>query len=411
MATKNRNKNDKRPSIEEKICNMLEKILDESVDEDEERDKMTALTTVENSSINFTTLDSNMYQRKEKKTQSQKEKKIQIDFNQPFGGTNDDEMNYEQLYAHQKNLMQRQKKFKTTTFKGNMMLLEDGGYMGTPMGLQGSPNMFAGNTNFNLLTSKQSMPKRISNKSLLYQTNVLTIKDGEGIDNILTDKNDQITPDLYSLLKGNFSYLIKTQNGSRILQNCLGKTNHEIISLICNEILTDLQNLMIDCYGNYFCQKFYSYVSHEERLMMLIQLKKHILQVSNNSVGTYPLQSIIEKAGTADEKMIICEAISNDYILKDICSDQQGIHVIEKVIVCFKEETIPFVYDYILRNFTYLANTSTGLVICKKIIIHTSLPQTLRHLQVLLVNNFNELIQNAFGNYTIQVALDVRITH
>jgi hypothetical protein len=393
MAT-NQAKNKKRPSIEEKICNMLEKILDESNDEDEELDKMTALTTVDNSSIAFTTLDTNNYQRTEKKTQSQKQTKVQIYFNYPP----EDEMNYEQMYSHQKTLLHRQKKFKTTAFRSaNMINI-------------GDSNNYPGYSFNNSLSTSKSSIKSLPrcNSSIGYQ-NVFSFNEGEGVERLLNDKNDEITSELYDQLKGHFCYLIKTQNGSRILQNCLIKTDSKILSLVCQEILPDLHNFMIDCYGNYFCQKFYNHVTHEERLMILKQLKKHLVQVANNSVGTYPLQTIIENATNPEERVIICEAIANDKVLKDICSDQQGVHVIEKIIVCFKEEFISFIYEYVLRNFLALAYTSTGLVIVKKIIIHTTQPHTLRCLQILLVNNFNELIQNAFGNYTIQVALDVKI--
>ena len=49
----------------------------------------------------------------------------------------------------------------------------------------------------------------------------------------ITEKIDE---ESYFLLKGNFLHIIKSQNGSRILQKSLNKTNYDIISCIFFEI-------------------------------------------------------------------------------------------------------------------------------------------------------------------------------
>jgi hypothetical protein len=376
---------EKRPSIEENICNMLNKLLDDSRDEDEERDKMTAVSTIDSS-----VLGAQNYQRTEKKTQSHKERNVQI-FNK-INEVKCDESNYDQLYLIQKAQMHRHKKFKTvSTFNTQRMADKFANVINAP------------EYDINLLNYSKIRLNGVVN----YQNNLFSLNNAEMVGEILTDKTEEITPELLAMIKVDLSDIIKTQNGSRIIQNCLTKTAPEIVLEMCNEILPGFHNLMIDCYGNYFCQKFYTFVPFEQKLMILQHLMKYIIPVSNNSIGTYPLQFIIDKLNTSEEKKIVCQEVCDESILKAIMSDPHGVHVIEKITMCFKEEMITNIYDYVLRNFLALANTSTGLVITKKIIMNASLPLSQKRLQILLINNFNTLIQHPFGNYTIQAALDV----
>lgn len=54
-----------------------------------------------------------------------------------------------------------------------------------------------------------------------------------------------------------------------------------------------------------------------------------------------------------------------------------------------------------------LANHNNGLCAIKKVIIHCTNPVLLQKILVLIINNLMNLIQNPYGNYSIQVALDV----
>ena len=66
-----------------------------------------------------------------------------------------------------------------------------------------------------------------------------------------------------------------------------------------------------------------------------------------------------------------------------------------------------YIYEIIIKNFMMLVNNCNGLCVIKKIIIHTSNETYLNRIVKILVDNCMNLIQNPFGNYAIQVALDV----
>jgi hypothetical protein len=91
-----------------------------------------------------------------------------------------------------------------------------------------------------------------------------------------------------------------------------------------------------------------------------------------------------------------------------LCLDPYGTHVIEKIVSCFKEDHVEFIYEHVITNFMRLANHNNGLCVVKKIIIHASNVVTIEKLKDLLTFNAMMLIQNPYGNYAIQIAFDVR---
>lgn len=92
----------------------------------------------------------------------------------------------------------------------------------------------------------------------------------------------------------------------------------------------------------------------------------------------------------------------------DLSLDTYGCHVVEKVVMCFNEDLIGFIYDLAIENFMIMANNANGLCIIKKVLIHSSRKKTIEKLKKLIIDNCIYLIQNPYGNYTIQIVLDVR---
>jgi hypothetical protein len=342
--------------IEYKICHMLEKIL---IDDEETE---TACGTDVNSLYPV-----NDFIRKEKKSITNIDRqKINL---------HDNLNKYERLYEQQKINIFKHKKFNTT-------------------------NQTESPLKKNLNTNSDIYNK--INGSQLFSLNNLEV-----LENFVNEKLEAISEDLYLTIKGNITSLLKNQNTSRVLQRCLNKTDKSVIKNIFYEIIPQLYEIIIDPYGNYFCQKFYSYISYEDRLTFIIQITKNFAFIANNPIGTYPLQTIIEKLNSKEEVYIISETLRNSKLLEEICNDSHGVHVVEKILICFSEEYIYFVYEYILSNFLEFSNNSSGLVLIKKTIIHAKHQLLIKRIQYLIVNNFNVLIQNAYGNYSIQAAFDV----
>lgn len=92
------------------------------------------------------------------------------------------------------------------------------------------------------------------------------------------DKVSNISKKL-ELLKGQLDLLIYNQSGSRFLQKLLTKANKEVIEFFLNEIDSSLNKLMMDKYGNYFCQELLLSFSGTQRLEILKKIQPNFIQV------------------------------------------------------------------------------------------------------------------------------------
>lgn len=131
------------------------------------------------------------------------------------------------------------------------------------------------------------------------------------------------------------------------------------------------------------------------------------MNISKSRIGTYPLQVIIEQINNLKETDIILNAIKDD--IMDLSLDNYGCHVVEKIVMSFNQELIEFIYDLAIKNFMTLANNANGLCIIKKVLIHTSKKETIEEFKKLIIDNCIFLVQNPYGNYTIQIVLDVNL--
>ena len=217
-------------------------------------------------------------------------------------------------------------------------------------------------------------------------------------------KIDKIDHFIYSKIQGNFVNLIKTHKGSRIFQNYLKNTHSDILHQIFIEINPHLKNLLIDPYANYFCRKFFTYLNQKDRIDYLQSIENSLIKLSSNNIGTYPIQGIIEHLGSKVEKNIIINAIK-DHIEK-LSIDPYSCHVIEKILSCFEEEYISFIYDYISQNILKLAYNANGICLVKKIITFTHKTKIHEQIKNIVEENSMELIKHPYGNYVIQVLVD-----
>ena len=218
------------------------------------------------------------------------------------------------------------------------------------------------------------------------------------------EKAGKIDHYIYSLIKGTFINIIKNQKGSKIFQKYLNSTHSDILHQIFIELKPNLEDIIIDSYANYFVKRFFTYLNQKDRVDFLISIEKIMVKLSSDSIGTYPIQTIIEHVGSKNEKLIIVDSLKEN--IKELCIDPFGSHVLEKLLSCFEEEYIGFLYTYIVDNFLELAYNNNGICIVKKILTFTHKKTLHDKLKIIVKENAVQLISHSCGNFVIQVVVD-----
>ena len=216
---------------------------------------------------------------------------------------------------------------------------------------------------------------------------------------------DKIDMGIYQKLQGNFVNIIKSQKGSRILQNFLKKTPSNIIQLIFQEIKSSTYDIISNFYGNYFFKKFFKCLRKKDRIEVISIIKSEFVTLSFDNVGTFPIQGIIEQANSTYEKKLILQIIK-PYI-KEYCSHQYGSHVIEKIIMCFGNEHTSFIFDYILNNFLELSKDACSICVIKAMIRYLTNKTNNLYKRTfnILLQNMKKIVFNQFGNQVIQTVI------
>lgn len=137
------------------------------------------------------------------------------------------------------------------------------------------------------------------------------------VDKILTNAQ-RIDEEIFQKLQGSFLQIIKTQNGSRVLQKALKKTNKDFLSLILNEIITNIPYLITDPYANYFCQKLFTNLKSVDKIRWITQISPNLVSIAKSKIGTYPIQSLIENLTYFNEKKLMVDLLIGDVL--DLCT-------------------------------------------------------------------------------------------
>ena len=218
------------------------------------------------------------------------------------------------------------------------------------------------------------------------------------------EKTGKIDHYIYGLIKGKFFNIIKNHKGSKIFQKYLKLTHSDILHQIFLELSQNLEDLITDPYANYFCKRFFTYLNQKDRIDFLKGIEKSMVKLSSDSIGTYPIQTIIEHVGSKNEKIIIINALKDN--IKELAVDPFGSHVLEKLLTCFEEEYINFIYNYIVDNFLDLANNNNGICIIKKILTFTHKKKLHDKIKAIIKEDGLQLISHPYANFVIQIVVD-----
>ena len=272
-------------------------------------------------------------------------------------------------------------------------------------------NLYYNNINyyqFNSINYNNQFPNFIfTYNNKFYNRENLNYKIKNLINNKNNDNQNSVNNNLnllnnfIQLSNKDFYLYIITQKGSRELQNILNKTSSIYIDKIINKIHNNFPKILIDKYGNYFCQKLIKMSFPYQRIKILKYINKHFIQISLNSFGTHPIQLLIETISTLEEKKLIIKYIINNELILSL--DSKGTHILQKLILITNDEERKIINENIIKNISKLIYNSFGICVLIKL-INNSKDKNLKEkiVKFIIENNPLNIIQHPYGNYVIQ---------
>lgn len=98
------------------------------------------------------------------------------------------------------------------------------------------------------------------------------------------------------------------------MQKVLNKSPLHFNTILINALKDNMTKVMIDIYGNYFCQQMIQKSTKEQIILILNYIKRDYVKIAKDYSGTHVLQAILDKVSSKEEQCIILEAIKGSEI-------------------------------------------------------------------------------------------------
>jgi len=199
--------------------------------------------------------------------------------------------------------------------------------------------------------------------------------------------------------------LIKDQLGCRFMQEKI-KSNHQFANeLLFPKIKFNLKELCCDNFGNYFLQVLVDILSFDNINKFFDITQNDFTEICISPHGTRVIQKIIDKISATPILMNRFIYNLNSKDLGIIFKSPYGNHMIQKFLgTIHASEYSIFIYNYVYKYFLDIADSKHGVCVIQKCVTEGEEKQRAK-LYELILNNFNNLIKDQFGNYLIQYIL------
>jgi len=211
-------------------------------------------------------------------------------------------------------------------------------------------------------------------------------------------------------LIGKIYSVSKDQQGCRFLQKKLEEEDAKTTQIIFTEVYPHINELMIDPFGNYLCQKLLEYCNNDQRYAIVDKVAPDLVSISKNMHGTRAVQKMIECLSSPPQINLVKKALGSSVV--DLIKDLNGNHVIQRCLHRLSTEDKQFIYDAVTTgdNCVQVATHRHGCCVLQRCIDHASEGQKVQIIEE-ITKNALVLVQDAYGNYVVQYVLDLPFPH
>lgn len=197
-----------------------------------------------------------------------------------------------------------------------------------------------------------------------------------------------------------YNFLV-TQKGSRVVQKALKHINAKEIDILIDKLKTYIRNIAMDKYGNYFIQKLILICSPSQRIKIIHYLQKCFIEVARSPCGTHPLQYLMEKLDTKEEKKLVLSYILGHEL--DLSNDSRGTHVLQKFLNQTTDGDRYELNQNIIKLIDKLIVDAYGVCVLIKLIKNTKDKSIAQRISdYIITKGALPFIQHPYANYVVQ---------
>lgn len=198
--------------------------------------------------------------------------------------------------------------------------------------------------------------------------------------------------------------LCHDQRGCRFLQRKLADSDSGIVDRIFAATCDHIVLLMIDPFGNYFCQKLFERCTPAQVTSFLRVCAPTISTIAVNQHGTRALQKLMERIDSPEQIQLLVDALRGDVVR--LIRDLNGNHVIQKLLLTLHDEDAQFIYDAACAAIIDVGSHRHGCCVLQKCLTHAS-DVNRRKLVSRIIEEACSLAGDPFGNYVCQYVFDL----
>ena len=201
---------------------------------------------------------------------------------------------------------------------------------------------------------------------------------------------------------------LKNYWGSIFLQNNLDSMDDYEISILLNNIIDKIDQIMCLEYGNYFFRKLIKRLKLSQKLIIYQKIKENFLLIAKDKSGTHSIQFLIGEIQTPVEQNIMDNLINQNLLI--LFNDKNASHIIMKIIIERPENQRNFINFFIINNIEKIAINPYGSYCVNKFIVNNTdlnlrdvfLKNIKSHIEILLLHKSScSLLFLLLKNYNI----------
>ena len=192
--------------------------------------------------------------------------------------------------------------------------------------------------------------------------------------------------------------IAKIQSGCRYLEKKIEDNPELVESLFFNNILSYVEELSTDQFGNYFIKKMFNYLQENKLLQLIAIIFPVIKNIATNLYGTRVLQELIDYLKS--EKLLFAFIKILIPHISILINDSNSVHIIYKLIN-IDNPLIDKIHNSICFQIENIGTNRKGCTFLKKYFETMKLNKVEEIIKAIEKNLMN-IITNQYGNYLIQ---------